>query len=180
MSVSRHYTIGAVARDLGTLKALEERLEDTEATSSSLAVLVRRRDEAVVRNVVPEARVRRVEAGLSRMQWLEFASTYLGVTSVSVLMGAIHLPTGIVVQTVMTLAAVIGLFIYHRQPQLERKLLGMGLPEKLAGEWQSAFPGGFALVLVTISEESFDEAQSVFLEDPDLVSPLAIDRRPVF
>lgn len=180
MNVPRHHTIGAVARDLGTLKALEERLEEIGVSSDSLAVLTRRRDEAVVRNVVTEARVRKVEAGLTRMQWFEFASTYLGVTAVSVLMGAVHLPTGIIVQTVMTLAAVIGLVIYHRQPRLERKLLGMGLPEKLAGEWQSAFPGGFALALVTVREEDFDEAQSVFLEDSDLESPLAVDQRPVF
>jgi len=179
MSIPRHYTIGAVARDLPSLKALEERIEDLEAPSGSLVVLTRRRDERLVRAVLPEAEVRRVETGLSKAQWLEFASTYLGVTSVSVLMGAVHLATGLVVQSIMTLAAIIGLVLYHRRPHLRKKLLELALPEKLAGEWNAAFPDGLALALATVPEEYFDEAQEVFLEQDGLQTPLAVDRRPV-
>jgi hypothetical protein len=127
---------------------------------------------------LPDARTRRVEAGLSRMQWFEFASAFLGVTSVSVLMGAVHLATGLIVQAVMTLAAVVGLILYHRRSQIEEELLGMGLPEKLAEEWAAAFPDGFALALATVPAELFDEAQDAFLED-GLKTPLATDRRPV-
>ena len=43
MSIARHYTVGAVARDLGALKALEERLEDAGVEPASLIVLSRRR-----------------------------------------------------------------------------------------------------------------------------------------
>ena len=54
-----------------------------------------------------------------------------------------------------------------------------GLPENLAGEWQGAFPGGFALSLVTVPADLFDEAQDAFLEDQGLLAPQAVDRRPV-
>ena len=178
MSIPRHYTVGAVARDLGALKALEERLEDAGVEPASLVVLSRRRDERLVGVTLPGARTRRVESGLSRLQWFEFASAFLGVTAVSVLMGAVHLATGLVVQSLMTLAAAVGLVLYHRLPRLEKQLLGMGLPEELAEEWARAFPGGFALALATVSVELFDETQGVFLAD-DLKAPLAIDRRPV-
>lgn len=180
MSVPRYYTVGAVAPDLRTLKALDERLEDLDVSEDSLLVLARRRDERLVRVVLPGARVRRVESGLSRRQWFEFASTYLGVTAVSVLMGAVHPPTGIVVQAVMTLAAVVGLVIYHRRPHLQKKLLGMSLPERFAEEWEDAFSEGFVLALATVSSDLSDEAQDAFLEDPGLRAPLAVDRRPVF
>jgi hypothetical protein len=179
MNIPRHYTVGAVARDLRALKALDERLEALGVEPGSLLVLARRRDECLVGVTLPEARTRRVESGLSRMQWFEFASAFLGVTAVSVLMGAVHLATGLVVQAVMTLAAVVGLVLYHRRPQIEKKLLGMGLSERLAEEWTRVFPDGFALVLVTVPAELFDEAQEAFLEGEGLESPLAVDRRPV-
>src|SRR3712207_4435541 len=135
MSIPRHYTVGAVARDLGALKALDERLEASGIEPGSLIALSRRRDERLIEVTLPDVRTRRVESGLSRMQWVEFASAFLGVTAVSVLMGAVHLAVGLIVQAVMTLAAVLGLLIYHRRPQLEKKLLGMGLPEELVERW---------------------------------------------
>ena len=113
------------------------------------------------------------------MQWFEFASMFLGVTATSVLMGAIHLLTGLTVEALLIIGSVIGLFIYYRQPRLQKKLLRMGLPEKLAEEWESSFPNGFALSLVVVPEELFEEAQEVFLVDENLSSPLAVDRRPV-
>jgi hypothetical protein len=179
MSIKRYYTVGVVARDVGSLKALDGRLEALGVPEDSLIVLSRRRDALLVSAIVPEARAQKLESSLTRMQWIEFASTYLGVTAVSVLMGAVHLPTGIAVQTIMTLAAIVGLGIYHRSPQLKKKLLRMALPDELAEEWTRSFASGFALVLATVPEELFDEAQDVFLEDERLVSPLAIDRRPV-
>ena len=179
MSIPRYYTIGAVAQDLRSLKALDERLEDLEVQADSLLVLLRRRDERLVRVTLPGARARRVESGLSRTQWFEFASTYLGVTAVSVLMGAVHPPTGIVVQALMTLAAIVGLVVYHRRPHLRNKLLAMGLPERFAGEWEGAFTEGFALALVTVQANLFDEVQDAFLEDSYLKAPAAVDRRPV-
>ena len=179
MSIPRYYTIGAVAQDLRSLKALDERLEDLEVQADSLLVLLRRRDERLVRVTLPGARARRVESGLSRTQWFEFASTYLGVTAVSVLMGAVHPPTGIVLQALMTLAAIVGLVVYHRRPHLRNKLLAMGLPERFAGEWEGAFTEGFALALVTVQANLFDEVQDAFLEDADLKAPAAVDRRPV-
>src|ERR671912_1794466 len=111
MNVPRYYTIGAVAQDLRSLKALDERLEDLGVPADSLLVLLRRRDERLVRVTLPDVRTRRVESGLSRTQWFELASTYLGVTAVSVLMGAVHPPTGIAVQAILTLAAMVGLIL---------------------------------------------------------------------
>ena len=178
MSIPCHYTLGAVARDLGALKALEERLEEAGVEPVSLIVLSRRRDERLVGVTLPGARTRRVESGLSRLQWFEFASAFLGVTAVSVLLSAVHLATGLVVQSLMTLAAVVGLVLYHRLPRLEKQLLGMGLTEELAEEWAGAFPGGFALALATVPAELFDKAHEAFLAG-DLEAPLAIDRRPV-
>ena len=179
MSIPRHFTVGAITPDLRSLKALDERLEDLGVPEDSLLVLARRRDERLVRVAFPGARVRRVERGLSRLQWFEFASTYLGVTAVSVLMGAVHLPTGLVVQTVMTLVAVVGLILYHRRSHLEKTLVGMGLPEGFAQEWEGTFSDGFALALATVPADLYDEAQEAFLEDPGLGNPLAVDRRPV-
>ena len=94
-------------------------------------------------------------------------------------MGAVHLPTGIAVQTLITLAAIVGLIIYHRRPHLKNNLLAMGLPEGFAGEWEKALPEGFALALATIPADLYEEAQDAFLENPDLTSPLAVDRRAV-
>jgi hypothetical protein len=178
MSIARYYTIGAVVRDLRALKELDERLEELGAVPGSLVLLVRRRDERLVSVTLPEARTRKVESGLSRMQWFEFASTFLGVTAVSVLLGAVHLATGLILQTVMTTLAVVGLVLYHRRPRLEEKLIGMGLPDTFAQEWAQAFPDGFALALVTVPAELFDEAQEAFLKD-GLEVPLAVGRRPV-
>lgn len=179
MSVSRYYTIGAVAPDLWSLKVLDERLEELGFPEGSLLVISRRKDEGLVRVTLPGVRTRRVESGLSRTQWFEFASTYLGVTAVSVLMGAVHPPTGIAVQAILTLAAIVGLIIYHRRPHLRNRLLAMGLPESFAAEWEAAFPEGFALALATVPADQFDEIQDAFTEDPGLLSPLAMDRRPV-
>ena len=179
MSVPRYFTIGAVTPDLPSLKALDERLEDLGVPGEAHLVLVRRRDEPLVGVTLPGARTARVESGLSRAQWFELFSTYLGVTAVSVLMGAVHLPTGIAVQAVMTLACIVGLVLYQRRPQLEKKILRMGLPERLAEEWQGAFPGGVALSLVTVPAALFDPAHDAFLEDPGLLAPQAVDRRPV-
>ena len=161
-----------------SLKALDERLEDAALAEGSLLVFSRRKDEGLVRVTVPGAGTRRVESGLSRTQWFEFASTYLGVTAVSVLMGAVHLPTGIAVQAILTLAAIVGLVLYHRRPHLQNKLLAMGLPDRFAEEWEAAFPEGFALALATVPANQFEEAQDAFIEDPSLLSPLAVDRRP--
>ena len=180
MGIARYYTVGAVVPDLGALKALDERLERSGVAGDAVLVLSRRRDESLVRVTLPEVRTDKVESGLTRMQWFEFASMFLGVTATSVLMGAIHLWTGLVVEALLVVGAVIGLFLYYRQPRLEKKLLGMGLPEKFAEEWESSFPTGFALALVVIPEDSFDEVQEILLEDESLVSPLAVDRRPVF
>ena len=178
MSIARYYTIGAVVSDLRALKELDERLEELGAVPGSLVLLVRRRDERLASVTFPLARTRKVESGLSRMQWFEFASTFLGVTAVSVLMGAVHLATGLIVQAIMTVATVVGLVLYHRQPRLEQKLLGMGFPENFAEEWAEAFPDGFALALVTVPVKLFDEVQEAFLND-GLEMPLAVGRRPV-
>ena len=178
MSVPRYYTVGAVAQDLRALRALDEQLEDTEIPADSLLVLSRRKDERLIGVTLPGVRTRPVEGGLSRTQWFEFVSTYLGVTAVSVLMGAVHPPTGITVQAIMTLAAVIGLILYHRTPRLRKHLLAMGLPERFAEEWEAPFHQGFALALATVPADTFDEAQDAF-EEPGLESPLAVDRRPV-
>jgi len=179
MGIPRFYTVGAVAPDLQSLKAPDERLEEAGLPGGSLLVLSRRKDERLVRVTLPGAGTRRVESGLSRTQRFEFASTYLGVTAVSVLMGAVHLPTGIAVQVILTLAAVFGLILYHRRPHLRNKLLAMGLPERFAEEWEAAFPEGFALALATVPADQFDGVQNAFMEDPALVTPLAMDRRPV-
>jgi hypothetical protein len=178
MSIPRYHTVGAVPRDLGTLKELDERLEVLGVPPGSLLVLTRRRNERLVNVTLPDARVRSAGGGLSRAQWFEFASAFLGVTAVSVLMGAVHLATGLTVQAVMILAAIVGLVIYHRRPQLEKELVGMGLPEGPAEEWARAFPEGFALALTTVPADLFDEVQEAFL-DERLEAPQAMDRRPV-
>src|SRR5215212_4892762 len=120
MGIERYYTVGAIARDLRTLKTLDERLEASGIGPDALVVLARRRDERPISVTLPNARARGTESSLSRMQWFELASAYLGVTAVSVLMGAVHLTTGAIVQAVMTLAAVAGLILYHRRSQIER------------------------------------------------------------
>jgi hypothetical protein len=178
MSISRYHTVGAVARDLGTLKELDERLEAAGVPPGSLLVLARRRDERLVGVTLPDAHVRGVGGSLSRTQRFEFASAFLGVTAVSVLMGAVHLPTGLTVQALMTIAAVIGLVVYHRRPQVEKELVGMGLPERPAEEWAGAFPDGFALALATVTTDLFDATQEAFLAE-GLEAPQAVDRRPV-
>jgi hypothetical protein len=116
---------------------------------------------------------------MTRLQWFEFGSMFLAVSATALLMGAVHLATGIAVQAFMTLASIVGIVLYHRKPQVERKLVGMAMPEKLAKEWEESFSDGLALVLVTVPEEDFEEVESAFLEDSGVRSPLAVDRRPV-
>jgi hypothetical protein len=179
VAIPRYYTVGAVVPDVRSLKRLGDRLDALVLAPDFLIVLARRRDERLTRAILPEVHVRSVESGLSRRQWLEFASTFFSASTVSFLMGVVHLWTGLIVQTVLTIAAVVGLVVYHRRQHVKERLLRLGMPERLAGEWETSFPAGFALLLATVPEEDFDEAQSAFLEDGALLSPLAVDRRPV-
>src|ERR671917_2582427 len=179
MSISRYYTVGAVVPDIRSFKELGDRLDALDPEPDSVVVLVRRRDRPLAQAILPEARVSSVESGLSRRQWLEFISTFFSASTVSFLMGVVHLWTGLVVQAVLTIAAVVGLVIYHRHPHVQKRLLSLGMPERLAKEWEASFPAGFALLLATVPEEEFEEVQSAFLQDDTLLSPLAVDRRPV-
>jgi hypothetical protein len=180
MAIPRYYTVGAVVPDARSLRSLGDRLDFLDLASDSVVVLTRRRDERLARTILPEAHVGSVESSLSRRQWLEFGSTFFSASTVSFLMGVVHLWTGLVVQAVLTIAAVTGLVIYHRHPHVQKRLLSLGMPERLAIEWEASFPAGFALLLATVSEEEFEEVQSAFLQDDALLSPLAVDRRPVF
>ncbi len=179
MAIVRYYTVGAVVPEARLLKSLGDRLDALHLAPDSVVVLTRRRDERLTRTILPEAHVGSVESSLSRRQWLEFASTFFSASTVSFLMGVVHLWTGLVVQAVLTIAAIAGLVLYHRQPRVEKRLLSLGMPERLAREWAASFPVGFALLLVTVTEEEFDEAQGAFLEEDALLSLLAVDRRPV-
>ena len=180
MGIPRYHTVGAVAPDARSLKDLGDRLGALDlASSCDVVVLARRGDEPLARNLLPEAEVRRAESGLTARQWLEFGSTFFSASTVSFLMGVVHLWTGLVVQALLTLASVVGLVVAHRRPRLEGQLLRLGLPGGFAKEWAAAFPSGFALVLATVPEALSGDAQEAFLEGGDLVSPLAIDRRPV-
>lgn len=179
MAIPRYYTVGAVVPDARSLKSLGDRLDALDLAPDSVVVLTRRRDERLARTVLPEAHVGSVESSLSRRQWLEFGSTFFSASTVSFLMAVVHLWTGLAVQAVLTVAAVAGLVIYHRQPHVQNRLLSFGMPEHLAREWEASFPAGFALLLATVPEEQFDEAQGAFLDDVSLLSPLAVDRRPV-
>jgi hypothetical protein len=179
-NVPRYHTFGAVASNARSLKELGDRLGALDlAPHRDVVVLARRRDEPLARNLLPEAEVRRVERGLSTRQWFEFASAFFSASTVSFLMGVVHLWTGLVVQAVLTVASVAGLVVYNRRSHLGGQLMRLGLPDHFAKEWTAAFPAGFALVLVTVPEELSEEAQDAFLEDDNLVSPLAVDRRPV-
>ena len=178
-SIPRYHTVGAVAPDARSLKELGDRLEPLDLAPDSVLVLTRRREVRLVRNLLPDANVRAAEAGLTRMQWFEFASTFFSASTVSFLMGVVHLWTGIIVQAVLVVASVVGLTLYHRRPRLRRQLLRLGLPDRLAEGWAEAFPLGFALVLATVPEELSEEAHEAFLEDPGLKAPLAVDRRPI-
>lgn len=181
MRIPRYHTVGAVALDARSLRDLGVRLGDASSSEPvSVVVLTRRSDERLAKNLLPEADVRRVESGLSRRQYFEFASTFFSASTVSFLMGVVHLWTGLVVQALLMVASVAGIALYRRGPRLERQLLRLGLPDRLAGEWAQAFPRGFALVLATVPEELSEEAQEAFLADESLASPLAVDRRPVF
>jgi hypothetical protein len=179
MSISRYCTVGAVVPDVRAFKGLGDRLEELNLSPGSVVVLARRRDVRLARNILPEARVESAQSGLSRRQWLEFASTFFSASTVSFLMAAVHLWTGLIVQAVLTLASIVGLVLYHRRPHVQRRLLRLGMPERLAGEWESSFKDGFALLLATVPEDLFDETQGAFLEDDVPLSPLAVDRRPV-
>jgi hypothetical protein len=179
MSIVRYYTVGAIVPNVRSLKGLGDRLETLDLASDSIVVLTRRRDKPLAQAVLTEAHVESLESGLSRRQWLEFASTFFSASTVCFLMGVVHLWTGLVVQVLLTVASVVGLVIYHRRSHLQERILSLGMPEHFAGEWETTFPAGFALVLATVPEDLFDEAQGVFLEDEGLLSPLAVDRRPV-
>ncbi|BBL78155.1 hypothetical protein RxyAA322_00090 [Rubrobacter xylanophilus] len=179
MNVGRYYTIGAVAPDLGALGNLEGRLREIGAGPGALLAVVRRRDVRLVRATLPDVAVWEVKTGLSRRQWFEFASFYLAVTAVSVLMGAVHLPTGLAVQGVMTVLCAAGLILYHRRPPLRRLLLEMGLPGGFVEDWEEEFASGFALALAAVPEELFEEVREAFEADPALRAPRAVDRRPV-
>jgi hypothetical protein len=179
MAIMRYYTVGAVVPDAHLLKNLGDRLDALELAQRDVVALTRRRDERLARAILTEAHVRSVESSLSRRQWLELGSTFFSASTVSFLMGVVHLWTGLVVQAVLTIAAVVGLVIYHRHPHVQKRLLSLGMPERLAKEWEASFPHGFALLLATVPEEEFEEVQTAFLEDDTLLSPLAVDRRPV-
>ena len=156
-----------------------DRLGDLDLAPDSVVVLTRRRYERLAWVLLPEARVRNVEGGLSRTQWIEFGSVFFSASTVSFLMGVVNLWTGLLVQATLTVAAIFGLVVYHRRPRVEKELLRLGMPEHLAGEWESSFPSGFALLLATVPESAFEEAEEAFLEDDSLLSLLAVDRRPV-
>lgn len=179
MKIARYHTIGAIAPDLDAVAGLSRRIEEADGDPSSVVVFSRKQDAKTVEVALPEAESRRLSTGLNRAQRIELGSAYLGVTSVSVLMGAVHLPTGITVQAVITLAVIVGLFIYSRRPKLLKQITGLGLPSGIASRWDRGFRDGFALVLAVVPEEDFDDVQDAFLEDGSLREPLAVDRRPV-
>src|SRR5215218_6079158 len=68
MGIARYYTVGAVVPDIGSLKELTSRIDALDFTRDSVVVLTRRRDESLARILLPEARVRSVESGLSRRE----------------------------------------------------------------------------------------------------------------
>ena len=175
----RYYTIGAVAANVQSFKELSERLKGIDPAPDSTVALVRRGDERLARLLLPEARIESVQSGLTKMQWFELVSTFFSASTVSFLMGAVHLPTGLVVQVLLTLAFIVGLLVYRRRLLVKKMLLGFGMPEKLAGEWEVAFAAGFALLLAIVPVEGFDEVQNAFLEGDAILSPLAVDRRIV-
>src|ERR687898_638650 len=123
MSISRYYTVGAVVPDIRSFKELGDRLEALGPEPDSVVVLVRRRDRRLAQAVLPEARVRSVESGLSRRQWLGFVSSFFSAQMVSFLVGALHLWHVIAVHADPTGAAVIGILVYHRPPPVEKGLL---------------------------------------------------------
>lgn len=176
MDIARYYTIGAVAPDIEALKRLDGGLE--EAGAGEPVVFTRKRNLKLAQVALPGARVQKIEASLSRVQWFEFFSMYFSASTVSFMMGVVHAPTGIGVQVLLTIFSVLGLILYHRRPVLKKKVLGMGLPQTFAAEWEAAFEEGFALALVTVPEERFEDAQEAFLAE-DLEAPLAVDRRLV-
>ena len=179
MGIARYYTVGAIVSDVRSLQGLASRLDALDLAPGSVVVLTRRRDERLAQVLLPEARAQNVECGLSRRQWIELASTFFSVSTVSFLMVVVHLWTGLLGQAALTVAAMAGLIIHHRRPRVQKKLLRLGMPEHLAEVWEASFPAGFALLLATVPEEDFDEAQGAFLEDGALLSPLAVDQRPV-
>src|SRR5215212_5947433 len=132
MSISRYYTVGAIVPDIRSFKELGDRLDTLDPEPDSVVVLVRRRDRRLAQAVLPEARVSSVESGLSRRQWLEFISTFFSASTVSFLMGAVHLWTGLVVQAVCTLRALMPLVIYRPRPRLHNSLLPSPMPRQLA------------------------------------------------
>src|SRR4051794_13452972 len=131
MSISRYYTVGAVVPDVRTFKALGDRLDELDLSTGSVVVLARRRDVRLARNILPEARVESAQSELSRRQWLEFASTFFSASTVSFLMGAVHLWTGLIVQAILTVVSIVGIVLCRRRPHVQRRLLGLGMTEWL-------------------------------------------------
>src|SRR5918995_3085608 len=123
MGIPRYYTVGAVVPDARSLKSLGDRLDALDLAQRNVVALTRRPDERLARAVLPEAHVGSVESSLSRRQWLEFGSTFFSASTVSFLMGVVHLWTGLVVQVVLTVAAVAGLVLYNRRPRLGGQLM---------------------------------------------------------
>lgn len=95
-----------------------------------------------------------IEDGLSRKQWFEFASVFFSGSTVSFFMAVVHLWTGLLVQVVLTVVAVIGLAVYHRRPCVEKELLRLGISERLAGEWEDSFPADFALLMAAVPKST--------------------------
>lgn len=180
MAVTRFQTIGAISPGFDSVVGLSRLIEEAGGDPSSVVVLARRQDAKTIEATLPEAEVRSLDTRLTRAQRVELGSAYLGVTSVSVLMGAVHLPTGLIVQIVMTLAVIVGLVLYRRRPKLAKEIAALGLPKTLAQRWDKAFDAdAFALVLAVAPEEDFDDVQDAFLRDDTLREPLVVDRRPV-
>jgi hypothetical protein len=101
MAIPRYYTVGAVVPDARSLKSLGDRLDALDLAQRNVVALTRRRDERLARAILPEAHVGSVESSLSRRQWLEFGSTFFSASTVSFLMGVVHLWTGLVVQAML-------------------------------------------------------------------------------
>src|ERR687896_74632 len=88
MAIPRYYTVGAVVPDTRSLKSLGDRLDALDLAQGNV----------LARAILPEANVGSVQSSLSRRQWLEFGSTFFSASTVSFLMGVVHLWTGLVVQ----------------------------------------------------------------------------------
>src|SRR3954467_5940079 len=137
MRIPRYYTVGAIVPNGRSLKVLGDRLDTLDLASDYIVGLTRRRDKRLAQAVLTEAHVESLESGLSRRQWLEFASTFFSASTVCFLMGVVHLWTGLVVQVLLTVAAVAGLIVHHSRSHLQQRVLRLGMPEHFAGEWET-------------------------------------------